>query len=104
MRKVKAIIPEGEAVQLQFENPPGFPVGLFRIKTPVNAPEWYLHWAADTMRQGCYERLGFIPLYGRSDNHWMTGAKEGDWIIRGNDGQIMALPPTEFSWFYEGAE
>lgn len=99
--KVKAIIPEGEAVQLQFET---FGGGMLRIAMPRNSPTWFKNWAFEAMKQGGYERFGYIPMNGPRGNHFMTGATAGSWIIRGNDGQIMALEPEVFSWIYNRIE
>lgn len=99
--KVKAIIPEGEAVQLQFEM-----IGnvMLRIKLPKNAPTWFLNWAHEADKLGEYPRFGYIRMAGPRGNHWMTGATAGSWIIRGSDGQIMAIPPEHFEWFYNRTE
>lgn len=102
--KFKAIIPEGEAIQLKFVTPPGYPAGTSRIYVPHNAPVWFLNWVHEAEKSGDYSRWGYIPMHGPRGNHWMTGAAAGSWIIRGNDGQIMAIPPEHFEWFYNRTE
>lgn len=95
--KVKAIIPEGEAVQLQFEL-----IGntMLRIKVPLNAPAWFRNWAHEADKDGEYPRYGYIRMAGPQGNHWMTGVTAGCWIIRGNDGKLMGMQPEHFEWFY----
>jgi len=98
--KVKAIIPEGEAVQLQIDMHHSIP----RIHVPAKAPTWFRNWVYEAEKEGYYFRFGYVPLQGPRGNHWMTGATAGSWIIRGNDGQIMAIPPEHFEWFYNRTE
>lgn len=98
--KVKAIIPEGEAVQLQIDSCSVVP----RIHVPANAPTWFRNWVYEAEKEGSYFRFGYIPMNGPRGNHFMTGATAGSWIIRGNDGQIMALEPEVFTWIYNRIE
>ncbi len=98
--KVKARVAEGEAVQLQIDMHHAIP----RIHVPHNAPVWFRNWVFEAEKAGNYHRYGYVPMDGPAGIHWMQGATAGSWIVRGNDGQIMAVPPEEFKWFYQRTE
>lgn len=95
--KVKANVPEGEAVQVHF----GRREGMNRIEVPNNAPQWFRQWVVDVYKCGYLESLAFIPLPGPMQNHYMSGIVSGWWLIRGSDGSMIAMPPEEFDWVYK---
>lgn len=96
--KVKANVPEGEAVQVRFEFKEN---GHRRIEVPNNAPHWFLEWVADVYKTGYLECQSFIPLPGPRDNHYMSGIISGWWLVRSEDGQLIGLPPSQFDWIYK---
>lgn len=95
--KVSAHVPTGEAVQVHFEDFHGSK----RIKVPANPPTWFLNWVFDVMKTDAINRYGFVPLPGVQGNHYMTGLSSGWWLIRGDNGQLIGIPPEEFDWFYQ---
>lgn len=94
---VKAFVPQGEAVQVHFEDFHGSK----RIRVPHSAPAWFRNWVFEAMKSDAINRYGFVPLPGAQGNHWMTGIVSGWWLIRGSDGQLIGIPPEQFEWFYQ---
>lgn len=96
--KVKANVPEGEAVQVLFSFRE---YGNMRIEVPKSAPHWFREWVADVYKNGYLEFQSFIPLPGPPDNHLMSGIVSGWWLVRSEDGQLIGIPPAQFDWFYK---
>lgn len=97
--KVKANVPEGEAVQVHFGRRGGD--GMNRIEVPNSAPHWFREWVADVYKCGYLESLPFIPLPGPMQNHYMSGLVSGWWLVRSEDGQLIGIPPDQFDCFYK---
>lgn len=97
--KVTAHVPAGEAVQVHFDDFHGSK----RIRMPGNSPAWFRNWAYEATKTDAINRIGYIPLPGAQGNHFMTGIASGWWLVRGEDGALIAIPPEQFDWFYKRA-
>lgn len=99
--KVKAYIPEGEAVQVQFDS------ASRMVKVPNNAPTWYRKLVEDNYREGDVFRSGYLSLTTANMSYTMGSepregfARSGDWVIRAESGRIIALHPEVFVEIYD---
>lgn len=95
--RVNAFIPDGEAVQVQFEY---VEPCSHRIRIPNSAPAWFRNWAFEAMKSDAINQYGYVPLSGPGAHPWRTGVCSGEWLIRGNNGQLIAVPDELFEILY----
>lgn len=107
--KVKAFVPEGDAVQVQITREPLAMCN--RVAFHQNSPQWFVDLAMRNMQDGtldCWNGLmvedpkSMVVSFGHKPRRQI--AYSGDWLIRSADGNVLCLPPETFDMIYDRVE
>lgn len=106
--KVKAFVPEGDAVQVHIAKVHGV---SNRVELNSKSPQWFVDIAMRNMQDGTlYQWNGLavedpksmVVSFGHKPRRQI--AYSGDWLIRSADGNVLCLPPETFDMIYDRVE
>lgn len=107
--RVKAFVPEGDAVQVRITHESH--AMDKRVVFTSNSPQWFVDIAMRNMRDGTLRNWGSIAVEDYSKLAEFQGQKaryqraySGDWLIRSSNGNIICVNADLFDHFYDRVE